>query len=262
MEEARMNETPLIQVRGLHKSFGKLEVLRGISFEVKRGEVMAIIGPSGSGKSTLLRCLNFLEEYQAGEVLFDNTLVGYRRDTAGRRKLDSERNVRRIRARLGMVFQSFNLFPHKTVLENVIEGPVVVKGQARAEAEAEARTLIARVGLTDKLDTYPTKLSGGQQQRAAIARALAMQPAAMLFDEPTSSLDPELVGEVLEVMQSLAADGMTMVVVTHEMGFARRVADRVMMMDAGEIVELAPPEQIFSKPESSRTAEFLRRVLH
>jgi len=257
-----MNETPLIQVRGLHKSFGKLEVLRGISFEVKRGEVMAIIGPSGSGKSTLLRCLNFLEEYQAGEVLFDNTLVGYRRDTAGRRKLDSERNVRRIRARLGMVFQSFNLFPHKTVLENVIEGPVVVKGQARAEAEAEARTLIARVGLTDKLDTYPTKLSGGQQQRAAIARALAMQPAAMLFDEPTSSLDPELVGEVLEVMQSLAADGMTMVVVTHEMGFARRVADRVMMMDAGEIVELAPPEQIFSKPESSRTAEFLRRVLH
>jgi polar amino acid transport system ATP-binding protein len=262
MEEAWMNETPLIQVRGLYKSFGKLEVLRGISFEVKRGEVMAIIGPSGSGKSTLLRCLNFLEEYQAGEVLFDNTLVGYRRDTAGRRKLDSERNVRRIRARLGMVFQSFNLFPHKTVLENVIEGPVVVKGQARAEAEAEARTLIARVGLTDKLDTYPTKLSGGQQQRAAIARALAMQPAAMLFDEPTSSLDPELVGEVLEVMQSLAADGMTMVVVTHEMGFARRVADRVMMMDAGEIVELAPPEQIFSRPESSRTAEFLRRVLH
>jgi ABC-type polar amino acid transport system ATPase subunit len=262
MEEARMNEAPLIQVRGLHKSFGKLEVLRGVSFEVKRGEVMAIIGPSGSGKSTLLRCLNFLEEYQAGEVLFDNALVGYRRDAAGRRKLDSERNVRRIRARLGMVFQSFNLFPHKTVLENVIEGPVVVKGQARVEAEAEARTLIARVGLTDKLDTYPTKLSGGQQQRAAIARALAMQPAAMLFDEPTSSLDPELVGEVLEVMQSLAADGMTMVVVTHEMGFARRVADRVMMMDAGEIVELAPPEQIFSKPESPRTAEFLRRVLH
>jgi len=253
---------PLIQVRGLHKSFGKLEVLRGVSFEVKRGEVMAIIGPSGSGKSTLLRCLNFLEEYQAGEILFDNTLVGYRDDPSGRRRLDGERNVRRIRARLGMVFQSFNLFPHKTVLENVIEGPVVVKGQSRAAAEAEARTLIARVGLTDKLDTYPTKLSGGQQQRAAIARALAMQPAAMLFDEPTSSLDPELVGEVLEVMQSLAAEGMTMVVVTHEMGFARRVADRVMMMDEGEIVELAPPEQIFGKPESPRTAEFLRRVLH
>jgi polar amino acid transport system ATP-binding protein len=257
-----MTGTSLIQVRGLHKSFGKLEVLRGVSFEVKRGEVMAIIGPSGSGKSTLLRCLNFLEEYQAGEILFDNTLVGYRNDSSGRRRLDSERNVRRIRARLGMVFQSFNLFPHKTVLENVIEGPVIVKGQPRAEAEAEARALIARVGLTDKLDTYPTKLSGGQQQRAAIARALAMQPAAMLFDEPTSSLDPELVGEVLEVMQSLAAEGMTMVVVTHEMGFARRVADRVMMMDAGEIVELGPPEQIFGKPESPRTAEFLRRVLH
>jgi len=257
-----MSDAPLIQVRGLHKSFGKLEVLRGVSFEVERGEVMAIIGPSGSGKSTLLRCLNFLEEYQAGEILFDNTLVGYRDDPAGRRRLDSERNVRRIRARLGMVFQSFNLFPHKTVLENVIEGPVVVKGQSRAAAEAEARTLIARVGLSDKLDTYPSKLSGGQQQRAAIARALAMQPAAMLFDEPTSSLDPELVGEVLEVMQSLAADGMTMVVVTHEMGFARRVADRVMMMDEGEIVELGPPEQIFGKPESPRTAEFLRRVLH
>jgi polar amino acid transport system ATP-binding protein len=257
-----MSELPLIQVRGLRKSFGKIEVLRGVSFDVKRGEVLAIIGPSGSGKSTLLRCLNFLEEYQAGDVLFDNALVGYRTDTAGRRKLDSEKNVRRIRARLGMVFQAFNLFPHKTVLENVIEGPVVVKGRPRAEAEAEARVLIARVGLTDKLDAYPTKLSGGQQQRAAIARALAMQPAALLFDEPTSALDPELVGEVLDVMQSLAAEGMTMVVVTHEMGFARRVADRVMMMDQGEIVELAPPEQIFTKPESPRTAEFLRRVLH
>jgi ABC-type polar amino acid transport system ATPase subunit len=160
------------------------------------------------------------------------------------------------------VFQSFNLFPHKTVLENVIEGPVVVKGEPRADAEVEARALLARVGLTDKLDAYPTKLSGGQQQRAAIARALAMQPAAMLFDEPTSALDPELVGEVLEVMQSLAAEGMTMVVVTHEMGFARRVADRVMMMDAGEIVELGPPAQIFDAPQSPRTAEFLRRVLH
>ena len=250
-----MSDLPLIQVRGLRKSFGKTEVLRGVSFDVKRGEVLAIIGPSGSGKSTLLRCLNFLEEYQAGDVLFDNALVGYRTDTAGRRKLDSEKNVRRIRARLGMVFQAFNLFPHKTVLENVIEGPVVVKGRPRAEAEAEARVLIARVGLTDKL-------SGGQQQRAAIARALAMRPAALLFDEPTSALDPELVGEVLDVMQSLAAEGMTMVVVTHEMGFARRVADRVMMMDAGEIVELAPPEQIFTRPESPRTAEFLRRVLH
>jgi ABC-type histidine transport system ATPase subunit len=257
-----MSETPLIQVRGLHKKFGKLEVLRGVSFEVKRGEVLAIIGPSGSGKSTLLRCLNFLEQYEAGEVLFDNTLVGYRKDAAGRMKPDSERNIRRVRARMGMVFQSFNLFPHKTVLENVIEGPLVVQRTPRAEAEARGRALIARVGLTDKLATYPTTLSGGQQQRAAIARALAMQPAAMLFDEPTSALDPELVGEVLEVMQTLAAEGMTMVVVTHEMGFARRVADRVMMMDRGEIVELAPPAQIFGAPESPRTAEFLRRVLH
>jgi len=257
-----MSETPLIQVRGLHKKFGKLEVLRGVSFEVKRGEVLAIIGPSGSGKSTLLRCLNFLEQYEAGEVLFDNTLVGYRKDAAGRMKPDSERNIRRIRARMGMVFQSFNLFPHKTVLENVIEGPLVVQRTPRAEAEARGRALIARVGLTDKLATYPTTLSGGQQQRAAIARALAMQPAAMLFDEPTSALDPELVGEVLEVMQALAAEGMTMVVVTHEMGFARQVADRVMMMDRGEIVELAPPAQIFGAPESPRTAEFLRRVLH
>jgi len=257
-----MSEVPLIQVRGLHKKFGKLEVLRGVTFEVKRGEVLAIIGPSGSGKSTLLRCLNFLEQYEAGEVLFDNTLVGYRKDAAGRMKPDSERNIRRVRARMGMVFQSFNLFPHKTVLENVIEGPLVVQRTPRAEAEARGRALIARVGLSDKLATYPTTLSGGQQQRAAIARALAMQPAAMLFDEPTSALDPELVGEVLEVMQALAAEGMTMVVVTHEMGFARQVADRVMMMDRGEIVELAPPAQIFSAPESPRTAEFLRRVLH
>ncbi len=257
-----MSEVPLIQVRGLHKKFGKLEVLRGVSFEVKRGEVLAIIGPSGPGKSTLLRCLNFLEQYEAGEVLFDNTLVGYRKDAAGRMKPDSERNIRRVRARMGMVFQSFNLFPHKTVLENVIEGPLVVQRAPRAEAEARGRALIARVGLSDKLATYPTTLSGGQQQRAAIARALAMQPAAMLFDEPTSALDPELVGEVLEVMQALAAEGMTMVVVTHEMGFARQVADRVMMMDRGEIVELAPPAQIFGAPESPRTAEFLRRVLH
>ncbi|MGZ3339277.1 MAG: amino acid ABC transporter ATP-binding protein [Reyranella sp.] len=256
-----MSEAPLIQVRDLRKRFGKLEVLRGVSFDVRRGEVLAIIGPSGSGKSTLLRCLNFLEAYESGEVLFDGTLVGYRK-VSGRLRPDSERNTRRVRARMGMVFQSFNLFPHKTVLENVIEGPVVVQRVARAEAEDRARTLIARVGLTDKLTTYPTLLSGGQQQRAAIARALAMQPDAMLFDEPTSALDPELVGEVLEVMRALAAEGMTMVVVTHEMAFARQVADRVMMMDGGEIVELAAPAQIFGAPSSPRTAEFLRRVVH
>jgi polar amino acid transport system ATP-binding protein len=257
-----MSEAPLIQVRDLRKRFGKLEVLRGVSFDVKRGEVLAIIGPSGSGKSTLLRCLNFLEAYEAGQVLFDGTLVGYRKDASDRLRPDSERNIRRVRARMGMVFQSFNLFPHKTVLENVIEGPVVVQRVPRAEAEDRARTLIARVGLTDKLTTYPTLLSGGQQQRAAIARALAMQPDAMLFDEPTSALDPELVGEVLEVMRTLAAEGMTMVVVTHEMAFARQVADRVMMMDRGEIVELAEPAQILGAPSSPRTAEFLRRVVH
>jgi polar amino acid transport system ATP-binding protein len=262
MEAARMTDAPLIRVQNLHKRFGKLEVLRGVSFDVKRGEVMAIIGPSGSGKSTLLRCLNFLEQYESGEVLFDNALVGYRRDSSGKLRPDSERNIRQIRARMGMVFQSFNLFPHKTVLDNVIEGPVVVQRVARREAEEGARRLIARVGLADKENSFPAQLSGGQQQRAAIARALAMQPTAMLFDEPTSALDPELVGEVLEVMKALAAEGMTMVVVTHEMGFARQVADRVMMMDRGEIVELAPPQVIFGAPTSPRTAEFLRRVLH
>ena len=257
-----MSDAPIIRVAGLHKSFGKLEVLRGLDFEVKRGEVLAIIGPSGSGKSTLLRCLNFLEEYQAGEVRFDDQLVGYRRNGAGKLKLDSENITRRIRARMGMVFQSFNLFPHKTVLENVMEGPLVVQRVSRTEAEQRGRVLLERVGLSDKLGAYPAQLSGGQQQRAAIARALAMQPDAMLFDEPTSALDPELVGEVLEVMQSLAAEGMTMVVVTHEMGFARQVADRVMVMDRGEIIELAPPAQVFGAPKSPRTAEFLRRVLH
>jgi len=259
---ATQSDAPLICVRGLKKSFAKTQVLHGVSFEVERGEVMAIIGPSGSGKSTLLRCLNFLETYESGEVLFDGELVGYRRDSSGCLKPDSERNIRKIRARMGMVFQSFNLFPHKTVLENVIEGPVVVQRTPRQEAETRAHALLSRVGLTDKVASYPEQLSGGQQQRAAIARALAMQPLAMLFDEPTSALDPELVGEVLEVMKALAAEGMTMVVVTHEMGFARQVADRVMMMDRGEIVELAKPETMFATPSSTRTAEFLRRVLH
>ena len=252
-----MSDLPLIQVRGLRKSFGKTEVLRGVSFDVKRGEVLAIIGPSGSGKSTLLRCLNFLEEYQAGDVLFDNALVGYRTDTAGRRKLDSEKNVRRIRARLGMVFQAFNLFPHKTVLENVIEGPVVVKGRPRAEAEAEARVLIARVGLTDKLDAYPTKLSGGQQQRAAIARALAMRPAALLFDEPTSALDPELVGEVLAVILALAEEGRTMMLVTHELGFAYHVATRIIFLADGAIHEQGTPDEVLKNPKKERTRAFL-----
>jgi polar amino acid transport system ATP-binding protein len=257
-----MNSSPVIKVRDLHKYFGKLHVLRGIDFTVTRGEVLVMIGPSGSGKSTLLRCMNFLEEYDRGEIWFGDELVGFRRSLDGRLRRDRDSRVSRVRARMGMVFQSFNLFPHKTVLENVIEGPVIVKGWKRERAIPPARALLEKVGLSDKVNVYPAQLSGGQQQRAAIARALAMEPEAMLFDEPTSSLDPELVGEVLEVMRALAADGMTMVVVTHEMGFAREVADQVLMLDHGVIVEMGSPEQIFSAPTEARTAEFLRRVKH
>jgi ABC-type polar amino acid transport system ATPase subunit len=256
-----MNEV-VILVTSLHKRFGDLHVLKGIDAEVKKGEVLAIIGPSGSGKSTFLRCLNFLEEYDSGEVRFNGQLVGYRTAANSSRQRDSAKQIAAIRARMGMVFQNFNLFPHMTVLENVIEGPLIVQNINREEAIARARKLIARVGLTDKTNEYPSKLSGGQQQRAAIARALAMQPEVMLFDEPTSALDPELVGEVLEVMKSLAADGMTMIIVTHEMGFARDVANRVMVMDSGSIVEVDVPRNIFANPRQARTAEFLRRVLH
>jgi polar amino acid transport system ATP-binding protein len=252
----------MIRAVGLHKHFGSHHVLRGIDLEVERGEVVVIIGPSGSGKSTFLRCLNFLEEYQEGEVWFDGRLVGYRRLTDARRVRERETVVAGLRAEMGMVFQSFNLFPHKTVLENVTEGPVIVKGQPRAQAEAMAVELLKKVGLDDKRGAYPSRLSGGQQQRAAIARALAMQPKAMLFDEPTSALDPELVGEVLDVMKKLAVEGMTMLVVTHEMRFAREVGDRVVMMDDGVVVEVGPPEQIFARPAHSRTAAFLGKVLH
>jgi len=253
---------PILKIANLQKHFGNHQVLKGIDLEVNRGEVLVIIGPSGSGKSTLLRCLNFLEEYDHGQVLFDGQLVGYRIAPDGRLLRDSARRVASIRERMGMVFQSFNLFPHMTVLENVIEGPVVVKKIKRADAERDARRLLERVGLGNKIDEYPSKLSGGQQQRAGIARALAMKPDVMLFDEPTSALDPELVGEVLEVMKALAADGMTMIVVTHEMGFARDVADRVVVMDDGTIIETAPPARIFSNPSQARTVEFLKRVLH
>ena len=257
-----MNGPPLIKVRNLHKHFGANHVLRGIDFEVAAGEVLVIIGPSGSGKSTLLRCINFLEDYDEGEIWFGDALVGYRRDGKGRLVRDREANVSRVRARMGMVFQHFNLFPHKTVLENVIEGPLIVQRVRREEAERRAAGLLDRVGLSQKLRSYPSQLSGGQQQRAAIARALAMQPEAMLFDEPTSSLDPELIGEVLEVMRALAADGMTKIIVTHEMAFAREVADRVIMMDHGKIVEFGAPEEIFRAPSEARTVEFLRRVVH
>jgi polar amino acid transport system ATP-binding protein len=252
----------VIRIQNLHKRYGKLEVLRGIDLDIAEGEVLVVIGPSGSGKSTLLRCLNFLEQYEAGEVYFLDQLVGYRKRPNGKLVPDKPQHLNQVRAQMGMVFQSFNLFPHKSVLGNVIEGPVVVLKENREEAIARAERLIERVGLSDKMHIYPSKLSGGQQQRAAIARALAMRPKAMLFDEPTSSLDPELVGEVLEVMKSLAADGMTMVIVTHEMGFAREVADRVVMIDGGRIVEIGPPEQIFNSPSHPRTIDFLRRVVH
>jgi ABC-type polar amino acid transport system ATPase subunit len=252
----------VLKIRNLQKSFGEHRVLKGIDLDISKGEVLVIIGPSGSGKSTLLRCLNFLEEYDHGEVLFDGQLVGYRKASHNRMIKDSAREIANIRKRMGMVFQSFNLFPHMTVLENVIEGPVHVRKVGRSDAERDARTLLDRVGLGSKINEYPSKLSGGQQQRAGIARALAMNPEVMLFDEPTSALDPELVGEVLDVMKALAADGMTMIVVTHEMGFARDVADRVVVMDDGSIVEIGPPAEIFSHPAQARTAEFLRRVLH
>ncbi|HEV2546411.1 MAG TPA: amino acid ABC transporter ATP-binding protein [Stellaceae bacterium] len=253
---------PVIRVRGLQKFFGPLHVLRGIDLTVERGEVLVIIGPSGSGKSTLLRCINFLEEYDSGEVWFENALVGYRKKGNGRLVRDREANIARVRAQMGMVFQSFNLFPHKTVLENVTEGPIIVQQRKPEEARAIAQEILVKVGLADKSDVYPSRISGGQQQRAAIARALAMRPKAMLFDEPTSALDPELVGEVLDVIKRLAAEGMTMLVVTHEMSFAREVANRVFMMDEGAVVEEGSPSQIFGAPRQARTAEFLRRVIH
>jgi ABC-type polar amino acid transport system ATPase subunit len=251
----------MIKTRDVHKSFGPTHVLKGIDLDVVKGEVLAIIGPSGSGKSTFLRCMNFLEQYDRGEIWFGDELVGYRKSGSGALVKDKPAHIAAIRARMGMVFQSFNLFPHMTVLDNVIEGPVIVQRRKREEVIAQAKKLLDRVGLSAKTDVYPETLSGGQQQRAAIARALAMNPEVMLFDEPTSALDPELVGEVLDVMRSLAADGMTMIVVTHEMAFAREVADRVMMMDHGKSVEIDAPERIFTNPTNPRTADFLQRVL-
>ncbi len=251
---------PLIKARNVRKHFGQLQVLKGISLDVHPGEVLCIIGPSGSGKTTLLRCMNFLEEYDEGEILFDGMLVGYRMKN-GTRKMERGAHVARIRAQLGMVFQRFHLWPHMTTLENVIEGPIVVRRLERRQAIQLARELLLKVGLQDKTDVYPSKLSGGQMQRAAIARALAMQPKALLFDEPTSALDPELVGEVLDVMKSLAREGKTMVVVTHEIGFAREVADRVVMMDCGEIIEVGPPSTLLRSPSHERTRSFISKVL-
>jgi polar amino acid transport system ATP-binding protein len=236
-------------------------VLRGVTFSVAAHERVVVIGPSGSGKSTLLKCLNFLEPYDAGSVLFDGELMGWS-DVGGRRVKAPEAVVKRMRQRIGMVFQNFNLFPHMTILQNLIEGPTQVLRMRRDEAVPIAEELLRKVGLMDKRDAYPSTLSGGQQQRAAIARALAMRPSLMLFDEPTSALDPALVGEVLEVMKALAAEGMTMICVTHEMAFARDVASRVIFMDEGAIVEEGPPENIFTRPNSERTRSFLARVLH
>lgn len=240
----------MIEVKNLEKSFGKNQVLRGINETINEGEVVCIIGPSGSGKSTFLRCLNLLEQPTSGEVILDGEKINA-----------PDRDIDKIREKLGMVFQNFNLFPHMSVLDNITMAPIKVKGQARGEAEAEARRLLDVVGLLDKAEAYPSSLSGGQKQRVAIARALAMKPEIMLFDEPTSALDPEMVGEVLAVMKQLAEDGMTMVIVTHEMGFAREVADRVLFIDGGVILEQGTPEEIFGNPQNERTQTFLSMVL-
>ncbi|MFE0556735.1 MULTISPECIES: amino acid ABC transporter ATP-binding protein [Paenibacillus] len=240
----------MITVKDLHKSFGKLEILKGIDIEIAKGEVVVVIGPSGSGKSTFLRCLNLLEVPTSGEISFEGELI-----TA------KNHNINGTREKMGMVFQQFNLFPHKKVIDNITLAPIQVKGVSAKEAEATADELLKSVGLQDKKESYPSQLSGGQKQRIAIARALAMQPHVMLFDEPTSALDPEMVGEVLEVMKKLAEGGMTMVIVTHEMGFAREVGDRILFMDGGKIVEEGTPDQLFGNPTHPRTQEFLSKVL-
>jgi len=250
----------MVKMEKVCKSFGSLQVLKNIDFEVSKGEVVCIIGPSGSGKSTLLRCLNHLERITSGRVYIDGELIDER--VAGKDQLKiSQKKISEVCAELGMVFQRFNLFPHMTALENVIEAPVTVKKVPRQEATEYAFELLKKVGLEDKKNEYPSRLSGGQQQRVAIARALAMKPRIMLFDEPTSALDPELVGEVLEVMKDLAGEGMTMLVVTHEMGFAREVGSRVIFMDNGEIKEEGTPEDIFANPKNERTRSFLQKVL-
>ena len=250
----------VVEATGVEKSFGRLKVLRGISMTVRRGEVVCVIGPSGSGKTTFIRCINHLEKIQAGRILVNGHLIGYR-EVNGKLVEDRERNIARQRQEIGMVFQRFNLFPHLTALGNIVEAPIHVRGMSEAEALPMGRALLARVGLAAKETAYPAQLSGGQQQRVAIARALAMRPALMLFDEPTSALDPEMIGEVLEVMRELGREGMTMIIVTHEMGFAREVANRVVMMDEGLIVEEGTPEHFFTNPINERTKTFLSKIL-
>ncbi|KOU54568.1 amino acid ABC transporter ATP-binding protein [Streptomyces sp. WM6378] len=252
--------TSMVEVRSVHKSFGPLEVLRGIDLDVRAGEVTVVLGPSGSGKSTLLRTINHLEKVDSGWITVDGTLVGYRRSGSKLYEL-RERDVLKQRTQIGFVFQNFNLFPHLTVLDNIVEAPVAALKRPRKDAVASAEKLLARVGLADKADAYPKQLSGGQQQRVAIARALALEPKLLLFDEPTSALDPELVGEVLDVIKDLAASGTTMIVVTHEIGFAREVADTVVFMDGGAIVEQGPPAEVLDAPRHERTRAFLSKVL-
>ncbi len=250
----------MVSAEGVHKRFGHNEVLKGITLTVNRGQVMCLLGPSGSGKSTFLRCINHLEKINSGRLSVDGELVGYR-EANGKLYELHERDVARKRQEIGMVFQSFNLFPHMTALQNVTLAPIQVLGRRRDETEQRARELLDRVGLSDKYNAHPVSLSGGQQQRVAIARALAMDPKLMLFDEPTSALDPELVGEVLDVMRDLARSGMTMVVVTHEIGFAREVADTVVFMDGGVVVEAGPPAEVLGAPKHERTRAFLAKVL-
>ena len=255
-----MTDAPMVRILDAHKRFGRTEVLRGITMDVARGEVVVLLGPSGSGKTTLLRCINHLETLEAGRIYVDGELVGYR-EKNGRLVEDREAEIARKRAAIGMVFQRFNLFPHLTALGNVTEAPIRVKKLPRQHADQMGRALLEQVGLAHKIDAFPAQLSGGQQQRVAIARALAMNPKLMLFDEPTSALDPELVGEVLDTMKALAQEGMTMIVVTHEIGFAREVAHRAVVMDEGLIVEEGPPRELFATPQQARTKAFLSRIL-
>ncbi|WP_323369124.1 amino acid ABC transporter ATP-binding protein [Streptomyces alkaliterrae] len=255
-----LSKQPMVKAEAVHKSFGLIEVLKGIDLEVQQGEVFCLVGPSGSGKSTFLRCINHLEKINAGRLYVDGQLVGYRQKGDKLYEL-KEREVADQRKDIGMVFQRFNLFPHMTALQNVMEAPMQVKGESKANARERAAKLLERVGLGDRKGNYPAQLSGGQQQRVAIARALAMDPKLMLFDEPTSALDPELVGEVLDVMRDLAESGMTMVVVTHEMGFAREVGDSLVFMDGGVVVESGHPRDVLSNPQHDRTKAFLANVL-
>ncbi len=250
----------IVKAEKVNKRFGRLHVLKDIDLEVRKNEVVVIIGPSGSGKSTFLRCINHLEKINSGHIYVNGHMIGYH-DRNGRLVEDSERNIARQRAEIGMVFQRFNLFPHLTALENIMEAPVRVRKTPVAQARADAERLLARVGLSDKASQYPNQLSGGQQQRIAIARALAMKPSLMLFDEPTSALDPEMIGEVLDVMKELAHE-MTMIVVSHEMGFARAAANRVVLIDQGQVVEQAAPDEFFSQPREERTQRFLSQILH